>query len=36
MKPDGSKLLAKLIELLAEQEGVAIKYDIEKVVNEIA
>ena len=36
MKPDGSALLAKLVELLAEQEGVTIKCSIEKVVNDIA
>ena len=30
MKPDGLKLLATLIDLLAEQEGVIIKYELEK------
>lgn len=30
MKPDGMKLLATLINLLAEQEGVKITYQLEK------
>lgn len=30
-EPKGSVLLAKLIELLAEQEGVDIKYELEEI-----
>jgi hypothetical protein len=30
MKPNGKDLLAKLVELLAEQEGVQIKYKMEE------
>ena len=31
-KPNGKDLLAILIELLAEQEGVKIKYELEEVM----
>ncbi len=30
MKPNGINLLSKLIELYAEQEGVKIKYEVER------
>ena len=33
MKPNGKDLLARLISLYAEQEGVAIKYELEEVHN---
>ena len=32
-KPNGLDLLAKLLELYAEQEGVKISYEIEKAVS---
>ena len=32
--PNGNDLLAKLIELLAEQEGVKIAYELEQAVTE--
>ena len=32
--PDGKKLLATLIDLLAEQEGVKIKYEFEERTKE--
>ena len=33
MKPKGNELLATLINLLAEQEGVEIKYELEEIHN---
>lgn len=33
-KPNGNDLLAKLIKLYAEQEGVKIKYELEVLHNE--
>jgi len=33
-KPKGSELLATLIRLLAEQEGVEIKYKLEEIHND--